>query len=160
DLRGAGDQSPAVQLAQFLATRHLLLVLDNVEQVVAAAPQIATLVAACPDLTVLATSRATLRVSGEHVFPVPSLVAPAAVALFVQRARAVDPRFALTEGGATAVAALCSPLDGLPLALELAAARVTILTPHALLARVERRLSLLTAGPQDAPARQRTLRET
>jgi predicted ATPase/DNA-binding CsgD family transcriptional regulator len=159
-LRGSGNRSPADQLAQFLSTRHLLLVLDNVEQVAAASPQIAALLATCADLKILTTSRATLRVTGEHTFPVPPLIATDAAALFVQRARAVDPRFALTESGAAAIAALCSRLDGLPLALELAAARLSVLTPQALLARVERRLSLLTTGPQDAPVRQRTLRET
>jgi predicted ATPase/DNA-binding CsgD family transcriptional regulator len=159
-LREASDRSPADQLAGYLAPRHLLLVLDNLEQVTAAAPRIAALLAVCPDLKVLATSRAALRVAGEHVFAVPPLAATEAATLFVQRARAVDPRFATTESGAAAIAALCTRLDGLPLALELAAARVTVLTPQALLARVERRLSLLTSGPQDAPARQRTLRET
>src|SRR5262249_1213320 len=173
-VREVGDRSPAEQLALALATRQLLLVLDNCEQVIAAAPQIAALLAACPGLKALATSRAVLRATGEHVFPVPPLALPEpggqtpvpalaeteAVALFVQRAQAVRPEFALTEDNSATVAAACARPDGLPPALELAAARVTILTPPALLARVERRLSLLTTGPQDAPARQRTLRET
>src|SRR5262249_59590545 len=135
------------------------------EQVVAAAPRIASLLAACADLKIMATSRATLRVAGEHVFPVPPLALPdpfipqplpdltesEAVALFIQRARAVAPNFALTEGNAAAVVAICSRLDGLPLALELAAARIAILTPSALLTRLDRRLPLLTVGPLQSP---------
>lgn len=158
--RESADHSPAQALALALAPRHLLLVLDTCEQVAAAAPEIAALLAACPDLKILATSRATLRVDGERVFAVPPLTESDAVELFVQRARAVAPQFAPNEAAVHAIAALCSRLDGLPLALELAAARISILSPQALLARVEHRLSLLTAGPRDAPARQRTLRET
>jgi predicted ATPase/DNA-binding CsgD family transcriptional regulator len=159
-LREVSDRAPAEQVTQFLSNRHLLLVLDNCEQVAAAAPRLAALLASCPGLMLLTTSRATLQVAGEHLFAVPPLAEPDGVALFVQRARAVDPRFALTETNAASIATLCARLDGLPLALELAAARATILTPKALLARVEQRLSLLTGGPRDAPARQQTLRET
>jgi predicted ATPase/DNA-binding CsgD family transcriptional regulator len=173
-IREVGDRSPAEQLALALATRALLLVLDNCEQVVATAPRIAALLATCPDLKVLATSRAVLRAMGEYVFPVPPMALPEpggeipmaaletveAIALFVQRARAVRPEFALTEDNRATVSAICARLDGLPLALELAAARITVLAPRTLQARLERRLPLLIAGPRDAPARQRTLRET
>jgi predicted ATPase/DNA-binding CsgD family transcriptional regulator len=172
-LRQAGERAPAEQLAAWLRGRQLLLVIDNLEQVVEAAPQLAALLIACADLKVLATSRAVLRVSGEHDFPVPplaladlrrlpplpELVGTGAVALFAERARAADPDFAVTEANAAAVAAVCARLDGLPLAIELAAAKVRLLTVPALLARLGRRLSLLTGGPRDAPARQRTMRE-
>ncbi len=156
-VRESGDQSA---LTRALSPLQLLLVLDNCEQVTAAAPEIAALLPHSPALKMLATSRATLRITGEQVFAVPPLTKTDAGTLFVQRARAVDPRFAPSEDGAAAIAALCARLDGLPLALELAAARVSILTPRALLARVEDQLTLLTGGPRDAPARQRALRET
>jgi predicted ATPase/DNA-binding CsgD family transcriptional regulator/predicted metal-dependent hydrolase len=173
-IRETGDRLVAEQLTNTLASRHVLLVLDNCEQIVAAAPQIGALLATCSGVTALATSRVVLKVVGEHVFPVspltspdparlsdlPDLAATDAVALFVQRARAARPDFALTETNAAAVAAICARLDGLPLALELAAARITVLSPRALITRLEQRLPLLTSGPQDAPARQRTLRET
>ena len=160
-------------LADGLRGRHLLLVLDNLEQVVAAGPEVAALVAACPRLTVLATSRAPLRVRGEHEYPLPPLALPVpggpasaagladnpAVTLFVERARAVAPGFALTEANAPAVAEICARLDGLPLAIELAAARVKVLSPQALLARLTNRLRLLTGGARDLPDRQRTMRE-
>ena len=137
-----------------------------------AAPDVAALLAACPDLRALVTSRAPLRVAGERRFVVPPLAllepggAPDAAAvgrseagaLFAARAGEADPGFALTDANAAAVAALCARLDGLPLALELAAARMRVLTPQALLARLEPRLPLLTGGPRDAPARHRTLR--
>jgi len=140
--------------------------------VLPAAPDVAALLAACPDLRALVTSRAPLRVAGERRFAVPPLALPdpggapnaAAVgrseagALFAARAGEADPAFALTDANAPAVAALCARLDGLPLALELAAARMRVLTPQALLARLEPRLPLLTGGPRDAPARHRTLR--
>src|SRR5207247_6219102 len=124
-------------------------------------------------LALLVTSRAALRLRGEQRFPVPPLAAPPdgpaavealaatpAVRLFVERARAVAPDFALDAGNAGAVAEICRRLDGLPLALELAAARVGLLSPAALLGRLERRLPLLSAGPADLPARQQTLRHT
>jgi predicted ATPase len=167
----AGDGEPGAVLEAALRRRRCLLVLDNFEQVLPAAPRIAGLLRACPDLAVLVTSRAALRVSGEHELPVPPLAVPGpsrpsgvllsygAVRLFVDRARAVRPDFALTAENAEAVAEVCRRLDGLPLAIELAAARVGVLPPRALLPRLASRLSLLTAGPQDGPARQRTLRD-
>ncbi len=150
--------------------------LDNCEHLLDAAPEVATLRAACPGLRVLATSRVALRVRGEQVYPVPPLAIPApsrlpplaaleleqiaAVVLFVQRARAADPAFALGPTNAATVAAICARLDGLPLAIELAAARVAALPPAALAARLDRPLGLLVGGPRDAPARQWTLRDT
>ncbi|MBA3413918.1 MAG: XRE family transcriptional regulator, partial [Chloroflexia bacterium] len=157
-----------------LRRRELLMVLDNFEHLLAAAPAIADLLAACPTLMVLATSRERLRLRGERELPVPPLTLPhpdqllrvadlgevGAVRLFVARAREVRPDFALVESNATAVAEICHLLDGLPLALELAAARTKVLPPAALLARLDRRLPLLTGGAQDLPGRQRTLRDT
>ena len=147
--------------------------LDNCEHVLDAAPAIGELLAACPRLTVLATSRAPLRLTGEHRFPVPPLSLPPAgpgasapagaagseaVRLFVDRAQAVDPAFELTDANAAAVAGVCRRLDGLPLALELAAPRISLLPPRALLVALERRLPFLTGGARDLPARHRTLR--
>jgi predicted ATPase/transcriptional regulator with XRE-family HTH domain len=160
-------------LSTFLASKRRLLVLDNCERVLAAAADIVTLLAASPGLSVLATSREPLHVRGERVFPLLPLPLPAAehvpvvedlaqipaIALFVERATAVQPTFALTAENATAVAAICRRLDGLPLAIELAAARVNVLPPAALLARLERRLPLLAGGGRDLPARQRTMRD-
>ncbi|HEX5964081.1 MAG TPA: helix-turn-helix domain-containing protein [Gemmatimonadales bacterium] len=160
-------------LARFLEPKHLLLLLDNCEQVLGAAPQIAALVAVCPHLSVIATSRAALRVRGEHEVSIPPLPVPVsdrpsslaelahvpAVALFLERAAASQPTFALSTDNAAAVAAICRRLDGLPLAIELAAAWVRVLTPAALLERLEQRLLLLTGGSRDLPARQRTMRD-
>jgi predicted ATPase len=155
-----------------LARRAGLLVVDNFEHLVDAAPVIADVLQAAPALTVLVTSRSLLRLSGEVAFPVPPLDLPApgaalealqaseAVRLFVERARAVDPHFVLDADNATAVVEICRRVDALPLAIELAAARVRSMPPSALLARMTRRLPLLTGGPRDAPARQRTLRDT
>jgi predicted ATPase/serine/threonine protein kinase len=153
---------------------RVLLLLDNCEQIVDAATAVGDLLAACSGLVVLVTSRVALRVYGEQEFPVPPLPLPdprlvpspeglagfASVALFVQRAAATRPDFRLTPENAPAVAELCRRLDGLPLAIELAAARVKILPPSSLLARIESRLELLTGGARDAPARQQTLRRT
>ncbi len=172
-LREVGNRPMAERLVAHLRSKQMLLVLDNVEQVPTASPQIAGLLAACPGLTVLATSRAALRVSGEHVFPVPPLALPdpedaqsvdqiagtEAVRLFLDRAQAASPGFALVEANAPAVVAICRRLDGLPLAIELAAARVGHLPIAALLMRLERRLPLLTGGPLDQPARLRTMRD-
>ncbi|MCD6032653.1 MAG: hypothetical protein K0S78_4835 [Thermomicrobiales bacterium] len=171
-MREAGDRPLAERLVAVLRDRELLLVLDNVEQVTGAAPELAGLLAACPQLRVLATGRARLRLSGEQTFPVAPLALPAtgdsataaavaeagAVRLFVARAREVDPDFALTDENAATVAEICRWLEGLPLAIELAAARLAHLPPAALLARLEKRLPLLVGGPRDAPARQRTQR--
>src|SRR6516165_3614825 len=158
----------------YLRPRRLLLVLDNFEQVMGAAPLVADLLAAARDLVVLVTSRMVLRLSGEHEVQVPTLPVPdatvgsqaaavqqyPAVQLFVERARAVAPGFGLTSGNAAAVAEICRRLDGLPLAIELAAARVKLLPPQALLARLDDRMGLLTGGALDLPERQRTLKAT
>ncbi len=160
-------------LSQVVRPKRMLLLLDNCEQVLAAAPDVAALLATSPRLAVLATSRASLRIRGEHEVPLLPLPVPAAdrlpplealaqvpaVALFVDLASASRPDFALTAENATAVAAICQRLDGLPLAIELAAARVKVLPPAALLARLEQRLPLLTGGGRDLPARQRTMRD-
>jgi predicted ATPase len=151
-----------------------MLVLDNFEQVLGAAPAVAELLLSAPDLKVLVTSRATLNLSGEWDYPVPPLSLPEhgsasnlsalnsvdAVRLFVERARSVRPEFELTEDNADDVAAIATRLDGLPLAIELAAARLRILPVPALLERLESRLGLLTGGYRDLPERQRTLRKT
>src|SRR5215217_8185092 len=161
-------------LSRFLAPKLLLLLLDNCEQVLGAAPQIAALVAACPRLSILATSRAALRVRGEREVPLLPLPLPVSerrssiaeladvpsVALFLQRAAANQPTFTLSTENAVAVAATCRRLDGLPLAIELAAAWVRVLPPAALLDRLEQRLLLLTGGSRDLPGRQRTMRDT
>ena len=157
-----------------LQDKHLLLCLDNFEQILSAASQLSALVSSCPHLKVLVTSRATLHLQGEHEFPVPSLALPdlkqlpppdtlahyAAVTLFLQRAQAVKPTFQLTAANAGAIAEICVRLDGLPLALELAAARIKLLPPQALLTRLSSRLMVLTGGSQDVPIRQQTLRGT
>jgi predicted ATPase len=161
-------------LKAYLRPRRLLLALDNFEQVIGAAPLLAGLLAAAPDLVMLATSRAVLRLSGEHEVAVPPLpVLPAGAApdpgqlrryasvdLFTERAHAAAPDFEFTAENATAVAEICRRLDGLPLAIELAAARVRLLPPQALLSRLDERFSLLTGGARDLPERQQTLRNT
>jgi predicted ATPase len=161
-------------LESFLRPRRLLLALDNFEQVVDAAPLLAELLEASAGLVVLVTSRTVLRLSGEHEFPVPPLPVPpagvgrdladlqryASVSLFVERAHAVAPGFELTGANAGAVAEICRRLDGLPLAIELAAARIRLLPPQVLLDRLGDRMSLLTGGARDLPERQRTLRNT
>jgi len=149
---------PPEALAHFLAVRELLLVVDNLEQVVDAAPQLGELLALSPRSKLVTTSRAPLRLAGEHELPVPPLATEPARELFVTRARAVDPRLEHSPEDAEYVARICARLDGLPLAIELAAARSKVLSPPAILDRLEQRLDLLTAGPRDAPARQRTLR--
>ena len=147
-------------LAAALQPQELLLVLDNAEHVRDAAPAFVELVRRAPRLTVLVTSRAVLHVSGEHVFPVGPLAEDDAVELFVRRARATDPGFAPTAETEDVVREICRRLDGLPLALELAAARVRVLRVTTLLERLSSRLTLLTGGPRDLPARQQTLSET
>jgi predicted ATPase/class 3 adenylate cyclase len=160
-------------LTEQLRDREMLIVLDNFERVLPSAPAVGELLDAGPRLRMLATSREPLHVAGEKELAVPPLALPdpdaaaspddllrtEAVGLFVQRATAVDPEFHLTDENAEAVADLCRRLDGLPLAIELAASRVKLLSPQAILERLEHRLELLTGGPVDVPARQRTLRE-
>ncbi len=169
-----GERPLPVQLGAVLGSRRRLLLLDNLEQVLDAAPMLAEILVACPGLSLLVTSREPLHLSGEHQYSVPPLRLPnpesqsdldalgevETVALFVQQARAVQPDFALTAENGPAVAEICRRLDGLPLAIELAAARVKVFTPEALLARLDRRLELLTGGPRDAPPRLRALRDT
>ncbi|MDP9269834.1 MAG: tetratricopeptide repeat protein [Chloroflexota bacterium] len=160
------------RLAEHLGSRRVLLVLDNFEQVAAAAAGVAELLSRAPQLTVLVTSREALHVYGEHEYPVPPLRLPdthrladlasfsqyASVALFIERAMAVKPDFAVTNANAPAVAEICVRLDGLPLAIELAAARVRVLSPEAILQRLGGQLALLSGGARDLPARQQTLR--
>jgi predicted ATPase/DNA-binding CsgD family transcriptional regulator len=192
-LRESGDQPVEEMLSAHLADRDLLLILDNFEQLVDAAPLVPRVLSAGPGVKALVTSRLALRLGGEFEFPVAPLSPPKAsrgvekpgalwasrgvdgsrldssparslasdaVALFVERARAVRGDFALTEENAGAVAEIVRRLDGLPLAIELAAARTKILSPQALLARLANRLQVLTGGARDLPARQRTLRDT
>ncbi len=159
-------------LKLYLQEKSMLLLLDNFEQIFSAAPMIAELIAHSPRVKVLVTSRSALRLRGEFEFPVEPLAVPSlkrlpqveslsqypAVALFVERAKAVNPDFRLTNENARAVAEICIRLDGLPLALELAASRIKLLAPSAMLPHLEKRLELLTRGAQDLPARQQTLR--
>ncbi|HEU0113568.1 MAG TPA: AAA family ATPase, partial [Thermomicrobiales bacterium] len=173
DVREESGRSIAERLLATLRDRHMLLALDNFEHLLPAAPFVADLLASCPTLTILATSRSTLGVSGEQRFPVPPLNVPAraitttaadvgqaeAVQLFVMRAKAAQPSFTLNDANAGDVAEICRRLDGLPLALELAAARIVMLAPSSLLAHLDRRLALLTGGPRDAPPRLRTMRD-
>src|SRR6266487_3758364 len=173
-IRESGAQPLFAQVREAVGTRSLLLVLDNVEQVVAVAPELEELLAGCPQLKLLVTSRAFLHLGAEHIFLVPPLALPnptglpgeehqadsAAMALFVQRAQALLPRFQLTPANAQDVAEICVRLDGLPLAIELAAARIRLLPPQALLARLSRRLQVLTGGARTLPERQQTLRNT
>jgi predicted ATPase len=137
-----------------------LLLLDNFEQVLPAAKAVAETLAACPSLKVLVTSRASLRIYGEHEFPVAPLAESSASELFVQRAAAVWPSFAATAENAPVIRDICARLDGLPLAIELAAARTKMLSPSAMLDRLQSRLQLLTGGALDLPERQQTLRKT
>lgn len=168
-----GDESLVVRLQAALRDRELLAILDNFEHVLAAAPLVTDLLATCPRLKILATSREPLRLTGEQAYPVLPLALPSldrrqpvaelaaapAVQLFVERARERAPGFALTDANGPAVAAICARLDGLPLAIELAAARSSVLPPAALLGRLAHRLGLLTGGPRDQPARLRTMRD-
>jgi predicted ATPase len=161
-------------LVDLLRERRLLLVLDNFEQILSAATVVADLLRACPGLSVLVTSRAALQIGAEHEFPVSPLALPdvtqsltpeqlsqyAAVALFVQRAVAIKPDFTVTNANAPAVAEICARLDGLPLAIELAAARIRLLGPEAMLARLGHGLALLSGGRRDLPVRQQALRST
>jgi predicted ATPase len=204
-VREAGRRSPCARLTEYLHEREVLLALDNFEQLLEAAPLLAELLAAAPRLKLLVTSRAVLRLRGEHELPVPPLAVPAvqafrrsgvqvpsrsregadsrgplppgcgsdrrfqtpermiqysSIALFIERAQAARPGFIVTSENAPVVAEICHRLDGLPLAIELAAARIKLLSPAALLVRLTSRLQLLVGGPRDLPARQQTLRDT
>jgi predicted ATPase/transcriptional regulator with XRE-family HTH domain len=188
-VRESGGKPLLDCLKDELRDKHTLLLLDNFEQVLGAAPLIADLLATAPQLTVLVTSREHLHLRGEQEIPVQPLALPpqeprtknqepagakqalilgsidelmqyAAVALFIQRAQSVQPAFQVTSANAPAVAEICARLDGLPLAIELAAARVKLFAPDALLARLSSRLALLTSGPRDLPTRQQTIRNT
>ncbi len=175
-VRETGNQSSQESLKDYVGNldQPTLLLLDNFEHLVSAAPMITQLLSSSPKLKVAVTSQAPLHVYGEHEFPVPPLGLPdlkslppwevlsrhPAVALFLERARAVKHEFAISRDNASAVAAICARLDGLPLAIELAAARIKLLSPSAMLARLESRLNLLTGGARDLPTRQQTLRST
>lgn len=179
-IKEMAGQSLPEHLKEYLRDKHMLLVLDNFEQVIEAANLVADLLSAATRLKIMATSREVLRLYGEREFPVPPLGLPPrshagegrtdalppveklsqyeAVRLFIERAMAVRPDFMINNDNAPAVAEICYRLDGLPLAIELAAARISILTPQAILARLQNRLKLLTSGARDLPARQQTLR--
>jgi predicted ATPase len=175
-LRQTGNRPAQESLQEYVSSLDLpmLLLLDNFEHLVAGAPMIAQLLTTGPKLKVAVTSQAPLHIYGEHEFPVPPLALPdlksipplevlsrlPAVALFVERAQAVKREFALTRENAPTVAAICARLDGLPLAIELSAARIKLLSPSAMLARLDSRLNLLTGGARDLPTRQQTLRST
>ena len=143
-----------------LRTRELLLVLDNAEHLREASPSYVALLGAAPRLKLLVTSRAVLHLTGERVYPVEPLAKEAATALFHQRAQEAEPRFGADAANEAAIRRICERLDGLPLAIELAASHTRTLTPVELLARLDPRLPLLTGGPRDLPARQQTLRAT
>jgi predicted ATPase/class 3 adenylate cyclase len=169
-----GGEDPMESLAHHLGQKHLLLLLDNFEHLLDAGTFVASLLDRCSELHVLVTSRVPLHLSREHEYPVPPLTVPdpahlpdvnhlsqyEAVALFIERAAAVEPGFEVTTDNAPAVAEICARLDGLPLAIELAAARTKLLPPKALLERLSHSLTLLTGGARDRPTRQQTLRNT
>lgn len=171
-VREAGAKPLLERLKNRLADKRLLLLLDNFEQVVEEAPVVIELLEACPDLKVLVTSRGHLQLSGEHEYPVPPLGLPdsdrslnsnalweyEAVKLFVTQARAAKPDFGLDEENAAAVAQIYVRLDGMPLPITLAAARIKLLPPRAMLDRLDQRLEVLTGGARDVPARHKMLR--
>ena len=157
---GEGEDEPGVVLARHLRERRLLLVLDNFEQVAEAAPSLVELLAACPEVKIVVTSRARLRLSSENEYVLSPLTDDAAADLFLERARVARPGLELGEADVDAVAEICAALDRLPLAIELAAARTKVLSPEAMRGRLGQRLELLTAGPRDLPTRQQALRET
>src|SRR5215207_11116728 len=173
-VRESAEQTLEESLKSYIRDKRLLLILDNFEQVLEGAPLVGELLGTCPRLKVLATSRIHLRLYGEWEYPVPPLALPdprdlpslevvsqyEAVKLFVERARAVKADVAATNESAPAVAEICARLDGLPLAIELAAARIRILPPQQMLRRLSNRLKLLKGGPRNLPARQQTLRAT
>ncbi len=171
-LRDTGEEAMATQLTDFLQDRRMLLVLDNLEQIIEAATFVGELLVAAPGVKILATSRTRLQITGEHEFPLRPFSLPdrrhaddvdtisqyESVRLFVERAEATRPTFRLTSDNAPAIAEICTRLDGLPLAIELAAARIRILPPEAMLGRLTARLPILTGGARNVPARQQTLR--
>jgi predicted ATPase len=174
-VRESSDRPLLDELKEQIKRKRMLSLLDNFEQVTVAAPAMAELLRDCPELKMLVTSREALHVRGENVFPVPPLTLPPieskppsaeqlaqseAVQLFIERAQAVKPSFELTNENAPAVAEICARLDGLPLAIELATARLNVFTPHSLAERLGNRLKLLRGGARDLPARQQTLRDT
>jgi predicted ATPase/DNA-binding SARP family transcriptional activator len=173
-LEEASDVPLVESLRQLIGDKRMLVVVDNLEHVQGAAGELGELLIAASSLKLLVTSRTPAHLAGEHEYPVPALSLPNvaklpsvaalsqydAVALFIERARSVKPEFAVTDANAPAVAEICHRLDGLPLAIELAAARAKLLSPQALLARLEQRFELLTGGPLDRTARQQTLRAT
>jgi predicted ATPase/DNA-binding CsgD family transcriptional regulator len=173
-LRAPVDRPIHDLLVEFLRSKQLLLVLDNCEQVIAVAPRLAELITSSPGLKLLITSREMLHLREERVFSIPSLTLPnlkeftsiesllkcASVALFIERAQAVKPNFLLTDANAHAVAGICIRLDGLPLAIELAAVRMRLLSPQQLLERLEKSSQVLSGGPKDLPERQQALRNT
>jgi predicted ATPase/DNA-binding CsgD family transcriptional regulator len=165
-----GERSLLDAVTHWLLPRTCLLILDNMEHLLEVGPLLPSLLAACPGLTILVTSRVLLRLSGEHTFPVPPLALPPqtssarlpsspAVELFVARAHAVLPEFALTAANAATIGVVCRQLDGLPLAIELAAARLRVLSLEGLLTDLQDRLPLLSDGPRDVPDRLRTMRD-
>ncbi|HET9659224.1 MAG TPA: AAA family ATPase, partial [Thermomicrobiales bacterium] len=164
-----GEQTPRDSLLQFFAQREYLLVIDNFEQVMAAASELSDLLAHCRNLTMLVTSRESLRITGEQEYPVPPMSVPddalgmpdrsEAVELFLQRARAVKPNFEITDENRAAVADICIRLDGLPLAIELAASRIKLLSPQAIQSRLVDRFALLRRDGRDVPNRLRTMRD-
>lgn len=171
-IREGGGRPPLENLKDFLADRRMLLLLDNFEQIVEAAPLVAELLAAAPELNLLVTSRIALQIRGEREYPVSPLSLPEdehpdssenlleseAIQLFVQQAQAVKPDFQLTSQNAKALVDICRRLDGLPLAIEIAAARIRMLPPSVLLKRLDQSLQLLVGGAKDLPGRQQTLR--
>jgi predicted ATPase len=173
-IREAEDRPLQTRLAEHLRDKEMLLIVDNFEQVLPSAALLPALISAASNLTILVTSRSVLHLTAEHEYPVPPLSIPDlahlpdperlsqydSVALFIQRARAIKPDFAVTNSNAPAVAEICHRLDGLPLAIELAAARIRLFPPDALLKRLTRRLDVLTGGSRDLPLRQQTLRAT
>jgi len=173
-VKDVAGQQRGDALVEYLRERKVLLLLDDFEHLLSAAPLVTELLTACPQLTVLATSREALHLRGEQLFHVPPLALAdpdrdltaeavarsAAVQLFVERAQAVVPAFALDDSNAVDIAGICARLDGLPLAIELVAARVRLLAPAAILPRLTHRLALLTDGPRDLPTRQQALRST
>jgi predicted ATPase len=174
ELQEQGGTSPREMVRMHLCDRRLLLVIDNFEHLVEAAPELADLIESCSRIRMIVTSRTRLRLFGEQEYPVPPLLYPGAAteaspavlpdfpatALFLRRAREVEPSFEATAGSAPVIAEICRRLHGLPLAIELAAARIKVLPPDALLARLDQPLAILTGGPRNAPERQQTMRDT